>query len=72
MDGILKAKALGVQFGQKPNLSADQVTEFRQRRVEGVLIKELMSDYNLSKASVYRNLRQDERNDQTALTENVG
>ena len=28
----------------------------QQRRVEGVLIKILMKDYNLSKASIYRYL----------------
>ena len=70
MDGILKAKARGVQFGQKPKLSADEVVELQRRRAEGVLIKELMKEYDLSKASVYRYLRQDEN--QTEASVNGG
>ena len=59
MDGILKAKARGVQFGQKPKLTEHQAQELKRRRAEGVLVKEFMRDYNLSKASVYRYLRQE-------------
>jgi hypothetical protein len=33
-----------------------QVIELRQKRNEGVMIKDLMSNYSLSKASVYRAL----------------
>ncbi len=60
MDGILKAKARGVQFGQKPKLTGDQVQELKRRRSDGVLVKDLMREYNLSKASVYRYLRQEQ------------
>jgi DNA invertase Pin-like site-specific DNA recombinase len=56
MDGIRKAKERGVQFGMRKKLTAKQSEELRQRRKEGVLIKTLMRDYNLSKASVYRYL----------------
>lgn len=56
MDGIRKAKARGVQFGSKRKLSDDQIAELRQRREQGELIKTLMADYKLSKASVYRYL----------------
>ena len=56
MDGIQKAKQRGVQFGKKKKLSARQVTELRQRRAQGDLIKTLMQAYGLSKASVYRYL----------------
>jgi len=56
MDGIRKAKDRGVRFGRQRKLSTEQVTELRQRREEGVLIKTLMADYQLSKASVYRYL----------------
>lgn len=56
MDGILKAKARGVQFGARRKLSDGQVTELKQRREQGALIKHLMADYDISKATVYRYL----------------
>ena len=59
-DGIQKAKALGVKFGRKKKLTTQQIAEMRKRRKQGVLIKTLMKDYNLSKASVYRLLNENE------------
>lgn len=56
MDGIKKAKERGVTFGRNKKLDADDIDALRQRRADGVLIKTLMADYNLSKASVYRYL----------------
>jgi DNA invertase Pin-like site-specific DNA recombinase len=56
MDGIKKAKQKGIKFGAQRKLNADQIAELRARRKSGVLIKRLMKDYNLSKASVYRYL----------------
>ena len=56
MDGIQKAKARGVRFGRKKTLTPAQVAELRQRRAQGDLIKSLMQDYGLSKASIYRYL----------------
>ena len=56
MDGITKAKARGVHFGRTQKLTRQQSTELRDRRAQGVLIKTLMRDYHLSKASVYRYL----------------
>ena len=50
MDGIAKAKERGVSFGRKPTISEPQITELRKKRKEGVLIKVLMKEYNLSKA----------------------
>ena len=41
-------------FGRKPKLNEDQVLEMREKRIHGVLIKDLMAEYELSKASVYR------------------
>jgi hypothetical protein len=32
MDGIAKARSRGVRFGRKASLTAEQVTELRQRR----------------------------------------
>jgi DNA invertase Pin-like site-specific DNA recombinase len=56
MDGIRKAKEQGVRFGRKRVLNMEQIGELRQRRQQGVLIKTLMHDYCLSKASIYRYL----------------
>jgi DNA invertase Pin-like site-specific DNA recombinase len=58
LDGIHKAKANGVRFGRQKRLTKTQIDELRQRRKQGALIKTLMKDYALSKASVYRYLNQ--------------
>ena len=57
MEGISKAKSKGVKFGAKPKLTDGEVEEMRQKRSKGVLIKILMKEYGLSKASVYRLLQ---------------
>jgi DNA invertase Pin-like site-specific DNA recombinase len=54
MEGIAKAKDNGVSFGRKSKLTDKQVEELKLKRSQGVLIKDLMSEYGLSKASVYR------------------
>jgi DNA invertase Pin-like site-specific DNA recombinase len=61
MDGIQKAKERGVHFGRKRSLNVRQINELRDRRMQGVLIKTLMKDYGLSKASEYRYLGSTER-----------
>jgi DNA invertase Pin-like site-specific DNA recombinase len=58
MDGIQKAKERGVHFGPKKKLTPEKITELRERRAQGTLIKTLMHDYGLSKVSVYRYLGQ--------------
>jgi DNA invertase Pin-like site-specific DNA recombinase len=60
MDGIQKAKARGVKFGPSPSLSPEQITELQNRRQQGTLIKTLMKEYQISKATVYRYLNQTE------------
>ena len=57
-DGIQKAKERGVRFGRQEKLTEQQIAEMRQRRKQGVLIKTLMKDYDLSKATVYRYLNE--------------
>ncbi len=54
LEGIAKAKSNGVKFGAKPKLTPEQVEEMKQKRSDGVLIKNLMAEYGLSKASIYR------------------
>ena len=52
--------ARGVKFGAKPKLTSAQIAEMRDKRANGVLIKELMSEYRLSKASVYRLMKDED------------
>lgn len=59
MDGILKAKARGVQFGPQRKLSDEQVVELKKRRENGELVKHLMADYDISKATLYRYLSEE-------------
>ncbi|MFK8186246.1 MAG: recombinase family protein [Phormidesmis sp.] len=56
MDGIRNAQARGVQLGRQRHLDEDEQVELQQKRIDGALIKDLMAEYNLSKATVYRYL----------------
>jgi len=58
MDDIRKAKESGVKFGKRKMFSPKQVVELKGRRAQGELIKTLMNDYNLSKASINRYLQE--------------
>ncbi len=59
-EGIAAAKRRGVQFGHKHHLTPVQIAQLRQARKDGLLIRQLMQRYGLSKASVYRYLAQDQ------------
>ena len=59
MDGILKAKNRGVRFGKKKSLSSEQLDDLKQKRNQGIKIKDLMQEFKLSKATVYRYLAQE-------------
>ena len=52
--GIQKALSNGVQFGRKFKLTDDEVLVMRRKRDAGTKIKDLMNEYSLSKASIYR------------------
>lgn len=56
MDGIKKAKESGVSFGRNKVLGEEERLELIKMRTKGVLIKDLMKEFNLSKASIYRYL----------------
>ena len=56
MDGIRNAKANGVHLGRRKHITEDEQVELQIKRQDGALIKTLMADYNLSKASIYRYL----------------
>lgn len=53
-DGIAKAKENGVKFGAKAKLTNKQIAELKEKRDSGTKIKDLMSEYGVSKATVYR------------------
>lgn len=53
-EGIAKAQHKGIRFGSTPKLSHKEVEQMKQDRKEGLLIRELMKKYKLSKSSVYR------------------
>ena len=57
-EGIRKAKERGIKLGKKKKLTPEQIPELQNRRKEGVLIKTLMKEYDLSKSSVYRYLNE--------------
>jgi DNA invertase Pin-like site-specific DNA recombinase len=59
-EGVALARSKGIKFGRKKALTEPQVQEIRKKRAEGVKIVDLMSEYALSKASVYRTLVQQE------------
>ena len=67
MEGITKAKSNGVKFGRQAALTPTQVAEMQSKRESGVLIKDLMTEFSLSKASVYR-LLQSEKSQHEALS----
>jgi DNA invertase Pin-like site-specific DNA recombinase len=54
--GIAMAKRNGVQLGRKKVLTDAQVSELQAKRAQGIKIVDLMSEYDLSKASIYRML----------------
>ena len=62
IDGIIKAKRKGVKFGAQKKLTDEQIKELKKKRAEGTLIKTLMQEYKLSKASLYRYLETGSRN----------
>jgi len=53
-EGIKKALSKGVKFGAKAKLTKEQVNELRRRRENGEKVRELMSDFEISKATLYR------------------
>jgi DNA invertase Pin-like site-specific DNA recombinase len=55
-DGIAMAKRNGVKFGRKKALTEEQINLIRIQRASGLLIKDLMTQYGLSKATIYRAL----------------
>lgn len=58
-DGIAAAKARGQRWGRPPALSATAAHELRRRHDAGEPIRQLVKDYGVSRASIYRYLASD-------------
>jgi DNA invertase Pin-like site-specific DNA recombinase len=54
LEGVANAKERGVKFGRKSKLTPEQKFELIKKRSDGMLIRELMCEYQISKATVYR------------------
>lgn len=55
-EGIAKAQDRGVKFGRKAKVTPEVQERIRAMRADGAMIKDIMADTGLSKASVYRAL----------------
>ncbi len=53
-EGIRRAKAEGVKFGRDPKVTPELARKIASMRSEGVLIRSIMAEFGLSKATVYR------------------
>lgn len=51
-EGMQRAKQNGLKFARQPSLSPEQVAELKAKRASGLLIKDLMAEYSLSKPTV--------------------
>lgn len=54
MQGIELAKRKGTKFGRKAALTDDQILILQMKRADGTKISDLMTEFSLSKATVYR------------------
>ena len=52
--GVDLAMRKGIKFGRKPSLNNEQINAMRQKRSEGIKIADLVYEFKVSKASVYR------------------
>lgn len=57
-EGIAKAKSKGVHFGRDVALKNTEILELKEKRASGIKIKDLMTHYKLSKATIYRYLKE--------------
>jgi len=56
VQGVEQARKNGVQFGRKNILSKAKIADLKAKRAMGTKIKDLMQEYKLSKATIYRYL----------------
>lgn len=48
-----------MKFGKKKYLTHEQLSALKEKQEQGVKIKTLMQEFNLSKATIYRYLAQE-------------
>jgi DNA invertase Pin-like site-specific DNA recombinase len=53
-DGIRKALSNNVRFGVKPKFKHKDLKKMKHDRESGMLVKDILAKYNISKASFYR------------------
>ena len=53
-EGISKARENGIKFGAEKKLDDKMVKQLRERRNQNIKIKQLMEEFKISKATVYR------------------
>ena len=56
-EGIRKALNKGVKFGRRALLDEDEIKRLKEKRGQGVTIKELMNEFGIGKVSVYNYLK---------------
>ena len=65
LKGLMIAKQNGIKIGRNSVLSDEEVDLLRKKRDNGVLIKDLMKEFSISKATVYNYLKSRDTNEQT-------
>jgi len=58
LEGIANALKKGVKFGVKQKVSNEDIKDIVKLRSDGVSIKEIMSKYNISKATIYKYIKE--------------
>ena len=59
MDGVKKALEQGVRFGRASTMSTEQIADLKEKKAKGAFIKELMHEFKISRASIYKYLSYD-------------
>jgi DNA invertase Pin-like site-specific DNA recombinase len=59
-EGIAKARQKGIVLGRRPAISEELAVQLRRDREEGRTIKQLGRIYNMSQATVYRYLKEED------------
>ena len=57
-DGIAMARSRGVHLGRKSSITQEQILDLRSKRQSGILIRDLMMDFKISKVKWTHESRQ--------------
>jgi DNA invertase Pin-like site-specific DNA recombinase len=55
--GVARAKEKGIKLGRKPKLTQANLQKIQHQRAQGLKIPQLMAQYRLSQATIYRALK---------------